>query len=163
MRISVLILGVLIVGLGNLIWFVYGGGLEQSSAFASLPEWAVMTGVAYGIVGLFAIARAINRSMHAFGTTGVHHPMVQRDFETDGIFDPRKIERAAAASGRDFYMGVIESCVQTLHSRQQEALRIAGETGRAQRLLRHGLLSASLGVLYSFTLVGMTRLFSALA
>ncbi|MDD9826201.1 MAG: hypothetical protein OXU86_05475 [Thaumarchaeota archaeon] len=89
--------------------------------------------------------------------------MVQRDFETDGIFDPRKIERAAAASGRDFYMGAIKSCVQTLRSRQQEALRIVGETGRAQRLLRHGLLSASLGVLCSFTLVGMTRLFSALA
>ena len=122
-----------------------------------------MTGIAYGIVGLFAIARAIDRSMHAFGTTGVHHPMVQRDFETDGIFDPRKIERAAAASGRDFYMGAIKSCVQTLRSRQQEALRIVGETGRAQRLLRHGLLSASLGVLCSFTLVGMTRLFSALA
>jgi len=163
LRISVLILGLMIAGLGNLVWLVYGGGLGQAGAFTALPEWAIMIGVGYGVVGLFAIAHAIDRSMNALGAAGVHHPVVGHDFETNGRFDPRKVRRLASSLDDEFYMGAIKSCVQTLRSRQQEARRIAGETGRAQRLLRHGLLSASLGVLYSFTLVGMTRLFSALA
>lgn len=163
LHISALVLGVMIAGLGNLVWFVYGGGLSQAGSFASLPEWAVMIGIAYGVAGLFAMARAIDCSMRALGAASVYQPMVWQDFEKDGKFDTRVVKELAASRDEVFYMSVIESCVRTLQSRQRELGRVVARTGSAKRFLRHGLLFASLGVLYSFVLVGSMHLFSALA
>lgn len=163
LHISALVLGVMIAGLGNLVWLVYGGGLSQVGAFASLPEWAVMIGIAYGVAGLFAMARAIDYSMRALGAASVYQPMVWQDFEADGKFDTRIVKELAASRDEVFYMSVIESCVRTLQSRQQELNRVVDRTGHAKKFLRYGLLSATLGVLYSFVLVGAMHVLPALA
>lgn len=152
----------MIAGLGNLVWFVYGGGLDQASAFAAIPEWAAMIGVAYGVIGLFAITRAIDHSMNALRAASVHHPLVWNNFEVNEEFNHGKVRELAALSDEAFYMSVIRSSVRTLQSREQELNRIMDKTARAQRLLRYGLMSAALGVLYSSSLAGMVYLFSAI-
>jgi len=149
LAVSAVVLGIMIISLGNLVALVSDGRL---GGLSPLAETAVMAIIAAGLGGIMA---SVVFSVLAVGVSPVRTPMPSDDFGK-GRDVGASIEKMASAPDDRVYRTLVESYVRSLEDRERDISRVGLRTTQAQAFLLAGLLLAGTGVMIMF-LAHVTR------
>lgn len=143
LAVSAVVLGIMIISLGNLVALVNDGRLEGLSPQV---EAAVMITIATGLGGIMA---SVVFSVLAVGVSPVKTPISRNDFGK-GRDVRASIGKMASAPDDEVYGNLAETCVRALEDREREISRVGLRTTQAQAFLLAGLLIAGAGVMIMF-------------
>lgn len=146
LRTSTVVLGIMVVGMGNFVLFLYGGYSEGAEAYEALPGWSIAIISVYGITSLVYGARSIYFAMRAIHVVVLFQPTVYSDFTIDGKMNLQTVKDSLNETEEVFYLEMIEACIGALRSREEEARRVGNETKRSQTSLQDGPVFAAIGV-----------------
>ena len=143
LAVSAVVLGIMIISLGNLVALVNDGRLVGLSPMA---ETVVMVGIAAGLGGIMA---SVVFSVLAVGVSPMRTPISRDDFGK-GRDVAAAIGTMAGAPDDEMYRNLSETCVKALEDREREISRVGIRTTQAQVSLLAGLLVAGTGVMIMF-------------
>lgn len=140
------LLGIMVVSLGNLALFV----LEMHKDGAvpdGLPWQALALITVCSVAGLGFIIASVAFSVRALTVPYVRYAISSRDFSAGGDVDMGAVERIAGSPDNEMYADLIVSCVKAIRDREKVLPMVGARTSMAQKCLLAGVLLAGGGVM----------------
>lgn len=144
LAVSAVVLGIMIISLGNLVIFIHG------SYPHGIPLQAATVIIALTVMGLGGIMAAVVLSVRAVSVSRVRQPISYRDF---GEGARHVLENMRSATDDEVYGNLAETCVAALKDRETAIGTVGFRTSWAQVFLLAGLLASGAGITIALVLV----------
>jgi len=146
------LLGIMVVSLGNLALFILEthreGGVPDG-----LPWQALALITACSVAGLGFIIASVAFSVRALTVPYVRYAISREDFSARGGVDMDAVGRAAGSASDKVYGDLIVSCIKAIEDREMVLPRVGSRTSMAQKCLLAGVLLAGGGVMVALPLL----------
>lgn len=147
LAVSAVVLGIMIISLGNLVIFIHG---SHPHAIPPQVATAIMVLMAAGLGGIMA---SVVLSVRAVSVSRVRQPISRGDFGKGGKGVRHALEKMHNATEDEVYGNLVETCVAALEDRERAIDAVGLRTSWAQVLLLAGLLVTGTGVTIALALV----------
>lgn len=134
LAVSAVVLGIMIISLGNLVVFMHETYLNQQEP-AGLSGQSMVALLVCVVAGLGLIMSSTALSVRAVGVLYVRQPITSDDFGKGGKADPAVIESIVMVPDDKAYDDLIASCVEALRDRETAAAKVGARTALAQKFL----------------------------
>lgn len=157
LAVSAVVLGIMIISLGNLVLFMHETYLNQQEP-EGLSGQSIAAILACVVTGLILIMFSTALSVRAVGVLYIRQPISSEDFGKGGKADPAVIKNLVTVPDDQAYDDLIASCVEAMKDREMAVARVASRTALAQKFLLAGLLFAGAGVMIALPALAATSL-----
>lgn len=157
LAVSAVVLGIMVISLGNLVAFMHEAYLTQQEP-TGLSGQSMVALLVCVVMGLGLIMFSTALSVRAVGVLYVRQPITSEDFGKGGKADPAVIEDIVMEPDDKAYDDLIASCVEALRDRETAAAKVGTRTAMAQKFLLAGLLFAGAGVMVALPALAVTSL-----
>lgn len=143
---SAVLLGIMVVSLGNLALFI----LEMHKDGADpggLPWQALVLITVCSVAGLGFIMASAAFSVRALTVPYVRYAISREDFSSGEGIDMDAVGRAVRSSADKMYDDLIVSCIRALEDRERVLAKVGARTSMAQKCLLAGILLVGGGVI----------------
>lgn len=147
LAVSAVVLGIMIISLGNLVVFVHGSHPH------AIPPQTAMVIMALAVAGLGGIMASVVLSVRAVSVSRVRQPISRGDFGKGEREVRHALENMHDATDDEVYRNLVETCVAALGDRERAIDTVGFRTSWAQMLLLAGLLASGAGITIALALV----------
>ena len=152
-QMGAVVLGGMVLGLSAFIGSV-GGDLQGGSAMAQEAIFATWLIILLGASGIAWVLASLLFSMGTQLKNDVVQPISYENFGKGGDVDPTKLDSCSTIPDEEFYRALAGSCVRSLYSREQEAVKMGKRASRSQAALFVGIAAAGIGAVAAFVALG---------
>ena len=157
LAVSAVVLGIMIISLGNLVVVMHETYLNQQG-LAGLSGQSMAALLVCVVTGLGLIMASTALSVRAVGVIHIRQPISSADFGKGGKADPAVIKNMVMVPDDRAYDDLIASCVEALRDREVAVAKVGARTAMAQKFLLAGLLFAGAGVMVALPALAATSL-----
>lgn len=157
LAVSAVVLGIMIISLGNLVVVMHETYLNQQG-LAGLSGQSMAALLVCVVTGLGLIMASTALSVRAVGVIHIRQPISSADFGEGGKADPAVIKNMVMVPDDRAYDDLIASCVEALRDREVAVAKVGARTAMAQKFLLAGLLFAGAGVMVALPALAATSL-----
>jgi len=157
LAVSAVVLGIMIISLGNLVVVMHEIYLNQQG-LAGLSGQSMAALLVCVVAGLSLIMASTALSVRAVGVLYIRQPITSDDFGKEGKADPAVIKNMVMVPDDRAYDDLIASCVEALRNREVAVAKVGMRTAMAQKFLLAGLLFSGAGVMVALPALAATSL-----